>query len=215
MEPFCEGKKMETIKFNVSQEDKKAWEQSEEVSSSLDSLLLEADKAQKKTKRKRVRPRKISMKKVQNQARAIDVQFSMDDNLESLGKKQTISIFDFVEAQNRGKVPIMVRRCIARVQPKMAKKGQDLDSSFASAIQICTWVFQRYGFIRKGSRKYVLNKKGKDRNKYHRHRRDSSRFEGQFARLYNSVFNPKKASKFSKDLVISGRSIRAKAKRAS
>ena len=178
----------------------------------IDYLLSEAGEASRKTKT--VKPRKLSLGKARNKARVMDVQATMADTLDSIGKYQTISIEDFVNAQNAGKVPIMVRRCIARVQPKM-RKNQDYDASFASAIQICTWVFQRHGFIRKGSRNYALNGKGSARNKYHRSRKDSSRFEQQFSRLYNSVFNPKKASKDNMRVVQLGKAFKTNDKWAS
>lgn len=180
-----------------------------------DNLLSEAITARQATKSKKVRPRKLSLNKVRNKARVIDIQGAMDITLDSKGKHQTISIEDFVKAQNKKKVPIMVRRCIARVQPKMVRDGQDFDSSFASAVQICTWVFQRHGFLRKNSRTYNLNKKGKDRNKFHRHRKDSSRFEQQFSRLYNRVFNPNKASKDNIKVVELGKALKANDKWAS
>lgn len=172
----------------------------------IDYLLNEAGEASGKTKT--VRPRKMSLRKTQVKARVMDIQSTMADTLDGIGKYQTISIEDFVDAQNNSKVPIMVRRCIARVQPKM-RKSQGYDASFASAIQICTWVFQRHGFIRKGSRSYAMNKKGQDRNTFHRHRKDSSRFEQQFSRLYNSVFNPKKASKDNMRVVQLGKAFKA------
>ena len=205
---------METSKWNVCQEDKKQKGPNKKVCEAMinySELLLEADRAGKKTKL--VKPRGLSLNKARNKARVLDIQRMMANNLQSIGKQQTISIEDFVTAQNNKNVPIMVRRCIARVQPKMAKQGQGKEESFASAIQICTWVFQRYGFVRKGSRTYALNKKGKDRNKYHRHRKDSSRFEQQFSRLYNTVFNPNKASKDSLEVVRLGQNIKASNRR--
>ena len=198
----------EAFKFDICKENKEKRKQGKAFCKDVDAedLLSEARVARGQTKK--TKPRKMSLKKINNQARVMDLQFQMSNVLDGIGKYQTISIEDFVQAQNKGKIPIMVRRCIARVQPKM-RKSQPYEESFTSAIQICTWVFQRHGFIRKGSRNYTMNKKGKDRNKYHRHRKDSSRFEQQFSRLYNSVFNPNKATKASKRIIQLGRTFKA------
>jgi len=168
------------------------------INSSHESLLL--TESSKKAKR----PRSLSLKKTENKARVLDVQNELTRNLATLprqdgkfGKQQTISMEHFVQAMNDHKVPIMVRRCIARVYPNMSG---GMEAKFASAVQICTWVFMRYGYIRKGSKDYKLNSKGEARNKYHRSRSDSKRYEDLFSRTYNSVFNPKKATKVSKDV---------------
>lgn len=170
-------------------------------------LLSEATTARKKTK-----PRKMSLNLVKNKARVLDVQKSMTKFMELNGHYQTISVEDFVTAQNKSKVPLMVRRCIARVQPKMRKDGQGFDEAFTSAIQICTWVFQRHGFIRKGSRTYAMNGKGTKRNGIHQKRKDASRYENQFGRLYNSVFKASKASAKSKKEIRLGKSFKASGK---
>ena len=118
---------------------------------------------------------------------------------------------DFVEAMNNKQVPLMVRRCIARVYPQMTGTKEN---KFAAAVQICTWTFQTHGFVRKKSRTYVLNSKGVQRNKYHQRRKDARKYEDLFNRLYNTIFDPKKASKLSKKVVELGKEAR-EAKRRS
>ena len=145
-------------------------------------------------KLKRTKLRGLSLRMTGNRALSMDMQGALDKRLEKLGKNQTIPVSEFMVASTENRVPLMVRRCVARVFEKM--KGSRVER-MNSAIQICTWVFRTYGYTKKSGKTsaFKMTAKGKNRNKWHKGRNDTPQRDERFRTLMNKVFNPLKASK--------------------
>jgi len=94
-------------------------------------------------------------------------------------------------------VPTMMQHCVLQVRKKMDGNEKE---KYISAYNICSWVFQEYGYMRKGSLKMT----GKDQKNNTRHQRETDasskkqKFNALTMRLWRNSIEEYKREQFNR-----------------
>jgi hypothetical protein len=99
-----------------------------------------------------------------------------------VGKKLIFSEESMLNLLLHRKVPTMVQHCILKVKEKVSGSEHE---RFVSAFNICGWVFQHYGYLRRSNSTMPMTGKGVKRNRQHQREKEASR---KFSR-YNTLVN--------------------------
>lgn len=89
------------------------------------------------------------------------------------------------------KVPTMVQHCILKVKEKV--KGSPHER-FVSAFNICGWVFQTYGYLRRSNSQMPMTGKGIKRNRQHQREKEASRKFSEYNSLVRKLWGPSVAA---------------------
>lgn len=89
------------------------------------------------------------------------------------------------------KVPTMVQHCILKVKEKV--KGSPHER-FISAFNICGWVFQTYGYLRKSEEAMPITGKGVKRNRQHQREKGAGKKFSDYNGLVRKLWGPAMAS---------------------
>jgi len=143
--------------------------------------------------RKRTRPRKMSLRKERTWNRIDQVQDDIDEILDKLGKKETISVAKIVELNNRGRMPTLLKHAVVAITKYLLKKTNESRSqAFIGGHNIAFWSLRRYGYVKRNG--YALTGKGVLRSKLHeREGAEGGRKTDRYGIMYNQVFKRKKS----------------------
>lgn len=141
----------------------------------------------------RVRARKMSLRKHRTWDRIDEVQVEVDDVLEQLGKRETISVAKIVEGNNRNRVPTMIKHAVVAIYSRLGGLNETRAQRFVGAHNIAYALFKRHGYIR--SNGFGMTSKGKTRNLLHEKGEPGTGAAktNRYGSLYNSVFKRKKS----------------------
>jgi hypothetical protein len=89
------------------------------------------------------------------------------------------------------KVPTMVQHCILKVKEKV--KGSQHEK-FISAFNICGWVFQTYGYMKKSQTSMDMTGKGIKRNRQHQREKEASAKNSKYQSLVRKLWGPSLAA---------------------
>lgn len=104
-----------------------------------------------------------------------------------VGKPMIFTEEAMLQLLRERKVPTMVQHCILKVTKKV--KGSQHEK-FVSAFNICGWVFQTYGYIRKSNTQMPLTGKGVKRNRQHQREKESSKKFSEYNSLVRRLWGP-------------------------
>lgn len=104
-----------------------------------------------------------------------------------VGKPMIFSEEAILNLLMQRKVPTMVQHCILKVKEKV--KGSPHER-FISAFNICGWVFQHYGYLRKSNTDMPMTGKGVQRNRRHQREKQSAKKFNDYNSLVRKLWGP-------------------------